>query len=350
MSDSRPPNFHHHVHLLRGFTIVWIVATHATTMPLVVSRMAGQSHPIAGEFQSLLFYNSTVMFALISGLLYSLVLARRSTLEFYRGKLRNVLAPYLVVSALYAFLGLTLSDGLNPPDSAAEFIDRYAIGVITGTTMSVLWYIPVILLLFILTPMFAIALRSRIAPAFVCAALALPFFFSRIWPEFSFNNLAYFAAPYVLGMWLGGAYDARSQQIARYRWWIVAIAVFTSVWSFGTTADWLPPYPYDWRTQLYYLQKLSLSLLMILAFQRLEAWRSRPLERLGEDAFAIYFLHMLPILAYSIVMVDIGASLSTFEVMLHGLVLTAVSTLLTLLLIAAVRRVAGKNSRLLIGS
>ena len=241
MLDPRPRTFYGHIHLLRGFTIVWIVATHATTMPLVASRIAGRPHPIPGEIQSLLFYNSTVMFALISGLLYSLVLARKSTLEFYRGKLRNVLAPYLVISALYAFLGLSVSDGLNLPQSFSEFMDRYAICVVTGTTMPVLWYIPVILLLFVLTPLFAAALNSRLGPAFVCAALALPFFFPRIWPEFSFNNVAYFAAPYVLGMWLGADYDARSRLIARTRWWIVAIAVATSLWSFGTTADLVTP-------------------------------------------------------------------------------------------------------------
>lgn len=350
MPAPGPKHYYQHVHLMRGFTIAWIVATHTTSLAFIVSEVAGNRYPIAGEIQSVLFYNSTVFFALISGLLYSLVLARKPIVEFYRGKARNVLAPYLVMSLLYVTLNLGSGEGVQLPNDLAEFTQRYAVQVLAGTSTSVMWYIPVILILFLLTPFFAAALRSKMGIAFLVASLSLPFFFSREWPQFSFNNVAYFAAPYVFGMWLGSNYDVRSSHLARWMWAVGAVALLTSIWMIGGVADLMPKVPWEWRTQLYYVQKMCFAILLILAFRRLENIHSRLLERLGEDAFALYFLHPLPIFLYGTWAFSRNVPLSLGEVVVHAGVLFIVSMALCLAIIALIRRVAGSRSRLLIGS
>lgn len=350
MTAPGPKRYYQHVHLMRGFTIAWIVATHTTSLAFIVSEVAGRRHPVAGEVQSVLFYNSTVFFALISGLLYSLVLARRPIVEFFRGKARNVLAPYLVMSLLYVTLNLGSGVGVQLPNDLSEFAQRYAIAVATGTSTSVMWYIPVILILFLLTPLFAAALRSKMGVAFLVASLSLPFFFSREWPHFSFSNVAYFAAPYVFGMWLGSSYEIRSSHLARWMWALAGVALLTSIWMIGAAADLLPKVPWEWRTQLYYVQKMSFAILLILAFQRIESFRSRLMERLGEDAFALYFLHPLPIFLYGTWAFSLKSPLSLGEVVVHATFLFIVSMALCLAVIALIRRVAGARSRLLIGS
>ncbi|WP_240956449.1 acyltransferase [Wenzhouxiangella sp. XN79A] len=350
MTSDRTSTYVQHIHLLRGVTIAWIVATHATAFPLAVSSIAGQSFPVTAAIQNLLFYQSTVMFALISGLLYSLVLARKPIGEFYRAKALNVLVPYLVVSIPYALLGLSLVEGVQWAAHPTEFLYRYAVGVPTGTTMPVLWYIPVILILFLLTPPAAAVLHSRFGTPFFAAVMLLPLFFPRVWPEFSFNNVAHFGAPYLFGVWLGSAYDARSRILARGFWVFVLTALLISIWAIGDPAGLLPDIPDQWRTQVFYAQKMSLAVLVILMFRRLEHWRCRPLERLGDDAFAIYFLHMFPVFGYGIPLVARGATLTPLEIALHGALLFVAALALSLLMITAIRKMAGPRSRLLVGS
>ena len=93
------------VHAFRGFAILNILAIHCTALAVLFQQttpglnqppqhMADAIHPVSQA----LFHGSTIYFALISGLLYATVLSRKSWSEFFRGKLTNVVAPYVLVS------------------------------------------------------------------------------------------------------------------------------------------------------------------------------------------------------------------------------------------------------------
>jgi peptidoglycan/LPS O-acetylase OafA/YrhL len=98
--------FYNHLHAFRGFAILNIVAAHCWTILIIVATHGNDSKeflPLYATSETL-FHNATIYFAVISGLLFSLVLKKYSWKKFYLGKVKNVLVPYIFFSILYAFI------------------------------------------------------------------------------------------------------------------------------------------------------------------------------------------------------------------------------------------------------
>ena len=68
-----------------------------------------------------LFHDSTVYFALISGLLFSLVLQSRGWPAFWSNKLVNVISPYVVMTLLFTCL---LRAKAGPRGGCARLVSR----------------------------------------------------------------------------------------------------------------------------------------------------------------------------------------------------------------------------------
>ena len=84
-----PRPYLHDLHAFRGVAILAIVMAHAAGLVLIQNaRAAGgtQFAPTVKAINEVLWHDSTVFFALISGLLFSAVLAPRGWRAFFRGK------------------------------------------------------------------------------------------------------------------------------------------------------------------------------------------------------------------------------------------------------------------------
>ena len=102
------------MHAFRAFAILNIVAIHALAGWLYFSGpvvLADSTLESISRLVELLFHESTIYFALISGLLYSLVLHRRGVASFARGKALNVLVPYALLTALFTALDWNSTQG-----------------------------------------------------------------------------------------------------------------------------------------------------------------------------------------------------------------------------------------------
>ena len=96
-----------HLHAFRGFAILNIVGAHAWSGQVY---LFGGTDPSTGvtvlsAVSETLFHDSTVCFALISGLLFSLVLQSRGWSAFWSNKLANVISPYVVMTLLFTWYG-----------------------------------------------------------------------------------------------------------------------------------------------------------------------------------------------------------------------------------------------------
>ena len=96
------------LHAFRGFAILNIVAVHAWSGQLSCIRDAEPSIGVSllDAVNETLFHDSTLYFALISGLLFSLVLQPRGWTAFFKSKLHHVIAPYIVMTMAFTWYGV----------------------------------------------------------------------------------------------------------------------------------------------------------------------------------------------------------------------------------------------------
>lgn len=289
-----------HLHAFRGFAILNIVIVHAISWGTTFNLKQPSPNPSAGWiniFNRVLFHDSTIYFALISGLLFTLVLRPRGWTRFFQNKLTNVLAPYAVMSLLFTLVQwdresvLFLSDG--PP---ATLIRKYAANLVEGTALFPYWYIPVLAILFALTPLLVKLVTGRHAVIGVCAVAVLPLFMSRTDTDVTFGTVAYFAGVYALGLYMGADYYRILALLQRWKGALVFISVSTSVvLLLMMVRDLDRVGTVSLRESLYYLQKLSIAGLVLCFMQKHEDRLPHILNPLAEYAFSIYFLHLFGI-------------------------------------------------------
>jgi fucose 4-O-acetylase-like acetyltransferase len=94
-----------YVHSFRGFAILNVVAVHALALAVIIPRnwAADPTAPLS-VLSETLFHDSTVYFALISGLLFSSILRARGYRNFYQSKARYVLIPYIVCTIVFSLM------------------------------------------------------------------------------------------------------------------------------------------------------------------------------------------------------------------------------------------------------
>lgn len=347
--------FHHHLHAFRGFAILNIVAAHCWTILITVATHNDNSNdflPLYATSETL-FHNATIYFAIISGLLFSLVLKKYSWKKFYLSKLKNVLAPYIIFSTIYGLISGML---IVEPDSTAltfsQAISTLPMHIIAGSSFAHMWYIPVLIVLFLLTPLFKVILTTKkLFPIWVLIVLA-PLIFSRSWPDFVWQNFVFFFGPYILGMLVGNHYQQAQLIIQKYRAWLTSVAIIS-------TGILMHLYLIELETiqgvklqeSVGYIQKLSIGFVVLNFMQRHESQSPKILHTLGDYSFSIYFVHMFFAAMLGFIMVAINLTPPTLlGIFLSGFVLLPFTILVSVGFTWLIKKVMGQYSRYLIGS
>lgn len=345
-----------HLHAFRGFAIINIVAVHAFGTVLKIGPPQADPGPAAKWIwisNEILFHDSTLYFALISGLLFTVALRRRGWSRFFRNKLTNVISPYIVMSLLFTLVKWYKDYGFpsagNPP---AAFLGGFLSNLWLGTAQPGYWYIPVIVVLFAATPLLLFLVTGRHAGIGILVVAALPLFLSRAGVEVTLGTLIYFAGVYAVGMYLGENYAGNLQRMKRYQSGFGAVAVIsTAALVLLFTKDIDMAGRVSLRESFFYLQKLSLAGLLLIFLQRREHRMSRALDQLASHAFSIYFLHQIVIkilLRYSSTIFPPphgGGMVVALSLMLCGSAL-AFSWMIS----RSVKSVSGRYSKWLIGA
>ena len=351
-----------YIHSFRGFAILNVVAVHALALAVIIPR-DWKSDPtsLLTVVSETLFHDSTVYFALISGLLFSAVLRARGYLNFYQSKTKFVLLPYIVCTLVFSLMRWdTTGNGvLAWPTGWSDYAASVLPNLMHGEAQFTYWYIPVLLILFAITPLLSALTTAKSYAALPGWGLMLaPLVFSR--PEFGDGvsqigpgTLLYFAGAYTVGVSLGNRLEPLLDRIAAYRNHLIAAAVLSSavlvelqlaqVNRFGS---------YSLQETFFYLQKLSLAALVLLWLRSLENRQPRWLSYFANEAFSIYFLHVYFIL----LLADISWALLRdprflpWSVYLSSLAFFTFALAMSVLVVRLLRGLLGKHSRLLIGS
>lgn len=347
--------FYTHLHAFRGFAVFNIVAAHCWTILIILASDGHRDHnflPLYSASETL-FHNATIFFAVISGLLFSLIPNKYTWKKFYIGKIKNVLAPYLVFSVIYAFLsGMLMVEPGSMPLTVNEVLNILPMHIITGSSFAHMWYIPVLMILFLLTPVFnMIATNKKLFPALVLILLA-PLVVSRSWPDFVWENFVFFFGPYVLGMSIGNHYGQFQLFVEKYKWflWFIA-AISTGLLIYLYMLEYAPILGVKLQESIGYIQKLSICFIVLNIFYRNENKIPKFLQTLGDYSFSIYFVHMFFAAAFGFVMITTGLTPpNVIGVFLSGFILLLLTLLVSIGFTLLIKKITGKYSRMILGS
>ena len=362
MPSSARDGYLGYVHSFRGFAILNVVAIHAFALAIIIPRdwAADPTGPLT-VLNETLFHDSTIYFALISGLLFSSILRPRGYQSFYRSKAMYVLLPYIVCTIVFSLVrwDQTGTGILAWPSSWSDYIDSILPNLVHGEAQFTYWYIPVLLILFAITPLLS-ALTTAKSYAAIPAWLVMlaPLVFSR--PDFGegtsqivAGTVIYFAGAYTVGVYLGNQLEPRLDRIAGYRKFLIAAAVLSSVILIELQLAQVNRFgSFSLQESIFYVQKLSLAALVLLWLRALERKQPRWLTYFANEAFSIYFLHVFFIL----LLADLSwtfvhdKGFLPWSVYLAGPAYFAFALAMSVLVVRVLRLLLGRNSRLLIGS
>lgn len=349
-------NYIKHLHAFRGFAIVMIVAAHSWSSLLFSGGF--DTMPAKGAVfaaAETLFHGSTIYFAVISGLLFGLVLRGRGWRAFFRSKVLNVFMPYALVSLFFLSVFWPMyvqwfeSEGMS-----TNFLVAYTNGLVTGKIMLPFWYIPVLMMLYVVTPLIDKVMYDKRQLWFAGVLVMLPLVISRTTaPDFlSAQTFVYFLGAYTLGMLAGTYYERASEFIADYRLvlWLAAIGC-TLVVLLLFLNEYEPSGQYSLLQTLVYVQKLSITALMIHYLSLHEESLPWLLLVLGSYAFAIYFLHffMLNGVGYGVQILARGYE-NAWSATAGGLIILVAATSLSLLFGWLLKKLFRSKSRMIIGA
>jgi peptidoglycan/LPS O-acetylase OafA/YrhL len=300
-----------------------------------------------------LFHNATIYFAVMSGLLFSLILKEYSWKKFYLGKVKNVLLPYIVFSVMFAFLsGLLIVTPGTEPLTVNDVVNKLPMHIITGSSFAHMWYIPVLMVLFLLTPVFnVIVTNKKFLPVLIFILLA-PLFFSRSWPNFIWENFVFFFGPYVFGMLVGNHYNQAHLLIGKYKGTLWFVACITSaILGYLYLIEFESILGIKLQESMGYIQKLSICFIVLNFMQRNENKSPQFLSQLGDYSFSIYFVHMFFVAVFGFIMLTTGLTPpNILGIFLSGFLLLPLAILASMVFTWLIKKAMGKYSRLVIGS
>ncbi len=347
---SPQPGYIRHLHAFRGFAILNIVGAHAWSF-MIFWTGSLDSTALKGIFYTTetLFHGATLYFAIISGLLFSRVLQDRGWHAFFKSKTVNVLFPYVLLSLAFTALFWQFAAERN---TNAGFPETLADNLVSGGAAIQFWYMPVLFVLFALTPLLARIQRS--APWLFWLLILAPLVVSRsAFPDFLRpQSFVYFTGAYALGMWLGSHYERVQTWLTEHLKWLALAAIVTTAALFGLyLIDYRPEGFYSVRQTLVYVQKVAICLLVLHWFSIREARLPGWLFVLGSYAFAIYFLHVeFMALAIDTWRPWLETARPASLIGLFGTLNFVAAIAGSLLLAFVVKKIAGRHSRKLVGA
>jgi len=347
--------FLHSFNYFRGIAILFIVAGHCYWVS------GWSSEGFAAKVFANLVMGGTALFVFISGFLFHhIFFGQFDYRRFMLKKAANVLLPYVILSSLgFMYFAVYLdtppfpqyfqTQGTGPWQ---DYLRPALLYLWTGRILPGYWYIPFIMITFLLSPLHAriIGLPPKGQLAVLLGWLLLALLLQRPVDNISvLQSVVYFTPAYLLGMLCSLHRQALRGALGGREWLLLLAAVILAalqVLVYDKLGNFhKPPLQYG-GIDLMLLQKLCLCLFFMVFLERYEHSRVPLLGQLATASFAIYFLHpwMLYLvgLAWPRIQTGIAAGL-------RWPLLTLLVTLASLLLASVIRRLAGTRSRSLIG-
>jgi peptidoglycan/LPS O-acetylase OafA/YrhL len=348
------PDYLSYLHGFRGIAILAIIGAHAWSV--LGSFGAQQNNPDYIWLYSsteTLFHGSTLFFALISGILYSRVLRGKSWGTFFKNKAANVILPYALLTVLLTALSWPQYLEYGKANGITFFFpEELSKNLVFGQVQTHLWYIPVLTVLFLCTPLLALLLKPGRGIGLLLLGV-MPLVVSRTpFPQLlSWQTIAFFLGAYAVGMYLGDRLEAMLAFVRRHLSALLALlAAFTAVNFLLFRWEYVASGFTSLHQSVVYSQKMLAAVLILFALHAHEARLPKALMTLGTYAFSLYFLHFTFIWLLCEVFVKQVPDAGMLSITLAGFAIYVLCIVFSLLLSMAIRKLLGRYSRYLIGT
>lgn len=329
--------FLNYINSFRGFAMLLIVAVH-------IIYLITDSAPREYEFLRVSLANSSILFIFISGYLFQYLIDDYTYTTYLKKKFSNVIMPYIIMSVPAILLLLIRPDWRDTSWIMTESFQHKPVILqvmllyITGSHQAQFWFIPMIAIFYLVSPLF---LQLDKHPRFyllVPGLIVIALIVDR--PSLNNNSLqsfVYFLPVYLLGMH-ASHYRQEYMDILRKYWvFLLIIAISLSVVAF-------------YREEVTYLQKISVTYLILLLFSVIKSRRfDSALGLVAQYSFGIFFIHKYVIIFVTILF----AKLQIADIMHSGtigLIFTFLLVItLSILFLWPVKLVFRRHSRLICG-
>lgn len=252
-----------------------------------------------------LISGNTALFVFISGFFFHhIYFPKFDYWSFLKNKTLVVFVPYLILSILFMtwyffihgeiVMTKVLHEYISPQLNSAWLIIS---NLLTGRTLWAYWYIPFIMLVFLLSPVFI-----RFIPLTLTAKIqiiTILFVVSMIvqrpsWEINPLHSLIYYFPYYLLGILYSIERNAINPWIERKAplLLLITITVATTMHLLGQTNNVGKASIFAWHGIDYMIvQKLSLIAFMLAFTMYLQRYDIRLLKTIASMSFALYFLH-----------------------------------------------------------
>lgn len=340
---NEPRVFLRSIHYFRGLAILSVAALHLWTIP--PSFATPMEQRLAELIRQVAFHDSTMYFLFLAGFLFMHFAGTFEWKSFFRKKLYHLLLPYGMMTTLWLALKQLIKG-----DPSQHWFEDWAMALVTGNALTPLWYVPLIIVLYVLSPGLLLLGRRQLA-WLTGAACLLPLLGCRTGTELSLGQFLYFTPLYLLGCWVRREDELCRRQFSRYLNLLLTISTLATLGLFFLEAK---PLRYGWidlTESLFYLQKVSLTLVVWRALQAWELKHIAWLDLLAVHSFPIFFLHCIlgnfhfSVLFFSLVSPTIPGAASLLAGAFVALVVG-----LSLLTSISLRALLGKRSRYVVGA
>lgn len=329
----------------RAIAIVLIVAGHFFYIANIESVSL-----LELTIQNLIF-GGTTLFVFISGFLFHHVFYTRFKYkEFVTKKVKVIVLPYLVFSmipAIYYSLK-NITPDLYFDISVLNYAYLVAKYLITGTALQIYWYIPFIMLTFLLSPLHIrfIKLSTKTKLALIISLIITASFLHRSIDNYNlFHNFLYFTPIYLIGI-TSSIHKNKIYLLFKGKEYLLfaIVVIFAFLQAYIGKVGSYHKLVFEYNgVDLMLLQKLALSIFFMVWLHRYEDTKIRLLEIIAATSFTIYFMHAFLLW----IITSLGLKLNNSW--MAYVFLVSIVILFCSMAALAIKKVFKKHSRYIIG-
>ena len=248
---------------------------------------------------------NTALFVFISGFFFHHVyFPKYHYWRFIKNKTVNVFIPYLLLSLLFmaiyylrtgdVFMATVLQEFFGPQLNQDG---QVLMNLLTGRTLWAYWYVPFVMLVFLLSPVFIrfIGLSTKVQLALTMVLFLVAMFVHRPAMEINpFHSLVYYVPYYLLGILYSLHRSTVNQTLAGrvFGLFCLTVIVAFAMYCLGQTDNMGKRGILQWNgVDLMVLQKLTLIPFMLSFMMWLQRYELPALKVIANMSFAFYFLH-----------------------------------------------------------
>ena len=331
-----------YINLFRALATIFVVVNHSIHG---LQWGAEFDNLETSRLLKIVFSNAALLFVFISGFLFQHLLHKYHYRPFLWSRFKLVILPYLVVSlpAVLAWVFVFQKGGWPIPIGFYEEPWWYRMGYfyLTGMHMAPLWFIPMIAMFYLLSPLFKLIDGNSWIYATIPLLIWVSFEVPRHWnPMVSF---VHFLSVYIVGM----AASRYKQQVLNwsYRGRYLLFLAFISIvaWELLQT-------PYT-QSFFNYLNKLILCFLLIAILQHYQHLKFSALSWFAAINFSVFFLHTYANAGMKILFAEGPAtSINIVGNVFYQFIYASLLILISVVICKSVQKVTARYSKFLIGA